>query len=248
MTDLSFIFLVWEITEKPQNLLPVSLLLHSPTACIFQVCFCSPLLHLMLVEWHLICLNWVGVLLLNSLIKRFVPTNFREMAHATQLDVRPESSLRGTEPLFEFSLVFSKALAVKFTFENYQGSQWDYSRPSNLTCRDVFKYGVVFTEQDYIQSWWFLHLPDNFMSSNDIPVFTASAKHLIMFLTAPVATSASLCKVQMVWREGSPVQRLKVAHFCALIFVSLNLRWNFHGLKGSSYIKSVLLVILFKLT
>lgn len=151
MTDLSFIFLLWEIREKPQNLLPVSLLLPSPTACNFQVCFCSALLLLMLVQWHLIYLNWVGVLLLNSLIKRFVLTSFREMACVTQLDVRPGSGLWGTGPPFELSLAFSKALAVRFTFENYQGSQWDYASPSNLTCRDVFKYGAVLTEQDYIQ-------------------------------------------------------------------------------------------------
>lgn len=135
MTDLSFIFLLWEIREKPQNLFPVCLLLHSLTACIFQVLFCSPLLLLMLVEWHFICLNWVGVLLLNSLIKRFVPTDFREMAHVTQLDVRSGSGLWTTGPPFELSLAFSKALEVKFTFENYQRSQWDCSSPTNLMQR-----------------------------------------------------------------------------------------------------------------
>lgn len=93
----------------------------------------------------------MGVLLLNSLIKRFVPTNFREVVHVTQLDVRSESGLWATGPPFELSLVFSNALAVKFTFENYQRSQWDCSSPTNLTCRDVFKYGTIFTEQDYVQ-------------------------------------------------------------------------------------------------
>lgn len=57
----------------------------------------------------------MGVLLLNSLIKGFVPTNFREMACVTQLDVRPESSLWGTGPPFELSLAFGKALAVRIT-------------------------------------------------------------------------------------------------------------------------------------
>lgn len=80
------------------------------------------------------------------------------------------------------------------------------------------------------------------MSSNDIPVFTASGT------AHNYAPNCSSCyfSISVQSADGlkgrKQVRRRRVAHFNALIFVSLNFTWNFHGLNGSSYIKSFLLL------
>lgn len=93
----------------------------------------------------------------------------------------------------------------------------------------------------------FLHLPDNLMSSNDVPVCTASGKaHNYVPNCSSCYFSISVQSADDL-KGRKQVRKLRVAHLNALIFVSLNFRWNFSGLNGSSYIKPFLFVFLFKL-
>lgn len=157
----------------------------------------------------------MGVLLLNSLIKRFVPTSFREIACVTQLDVRQNlvfgvlglrlSSVLCLAKLWQWSLSLRTTREVSGTIHLHQ-----------IYHAEMFLNMVLSLQNRTIFSAWFLHLPDNLMSCNDIPVFTASGKaHNYVPDCSSSYFSISVQSADGL-KERKQVRRPKVLHIAML--------------------------------